>query len=270
MADFDPNDTTQATGDTGATQVPATQGTPAPAATQQENTQPQATQGGPHGTQGMVPSYRLREYAERIRALEAELNEHKPYRTKAEQYESQIRALVGVQKPSEEDSQADVVRQQFFKVFPWAKTYEDSHEKFQKLLDLSEQLEQQNNHYWRSYGQTSVDRLYEQANQVYGDQLTETGKSLLYYTLNGLVQNNPEAAARYENDPKFVQEFWKAFSSNLIDPVKRTATAATAQRAPKGLPQDTPAGVPVTQGPKPSNLDERVAQAWSVFDNRNK
>jgi len=89
---------------------------------------------------------------------------------------------------------------------------------------------------------------------------------MLHSNFVGFVQSSPELTARYSSDPKLIEDFWKAFSSGFIDPVRRASTAQVVNRAPGALPQDTPAGAPRVAGPpQAKDLDERAANAWLQY-----
>ena len=81
------------------------------------------------------------------------------------------------------------------------------------------------------------------------------------------MQTNPDLETRYQNDStNLVKDFWKAFSSQFIDPYRRADTAAVVNRIPQGLPQDTPGGAPqTTPVAKHTSLDDRANDAWARF-----
>jgi hypothetical protein len=112
-----------------------------------------------------------------------------------------------------------------------------------------------------------MDRLFTHASESLGSPLTEEGKRQLHSSFVGFVQSSPELTERYSNDPTIVEDFWKAFTSSFIDPVRRTASATVQGRVASAIvPQDRPgAPAPVSSGPKPANLDERANQAWALY-----
>lgn len=240
-----------------ASPVATTQATPAP-----------ATSGAPG--EGWVPSYRVRETREAaireantsFAAKEAE------YKRQLDQVQSQLRALVGAQPP--QNPEVDQVRQQFGGLYPGLAKLEEKAAQLEALLERAGDIENQNNHYWQSYGRQTMDNLFKAAEASLGAPLTDEGKRALHSSFVGFVQSSPELTARYAQDPTIVEDFWKAFSTSLIDPARRTAGAQVATRAAavQNLPQDTPGGTPQAQGaPKPANLDERVAMGWAQYQN---
>lgn len=256
---------TPATGDTGASAPPAA-ATPAasaaPAATPQA-AQPPAT-GGPG--EGWVPSYRVRETREAaLRESQSQwATKEAEYQSQLKQIQSQLHALVGVQP--QQNPEIAAVRGQFGQLYPGLSKIEERANEILGILERSEGLEEQNKHYWQSYGRQTMDRLFTHAQESLGSPLTDEGKRQLHAAFTGFVQSSPELEARYSNDPSLVQDFWKQFTSSFIDPVRRTASAAVAGRAPQALPQDTPGGAPrVSPAPAVGNLDERSAAAWAMY-----
>jgi hypothetical protein len=182
-----------------------------------------------------------------------------------EQLTKNLQALTGVQ-PQNADPVREV-RDQFGRVYPNLAKMEDQYEKFEQLLNRFPDLEAQQEHYWTSHATQTMDRLHTLAQADLGGNLSEAGKRNLQANFVGYLQSNPEAAQRYSYDPFVVNEFWKEFTSNFIEPVKRSSAANTLARAPQNLPQDAPSGNAITGGPaKPKDLDDRVGKAWDAFN----
>lgn len=264
---------TSSTGETAApppaTPAPAIQGTPAPAP---------AISGAPpvsattDDRSNWVPPHRLRETREAaLREAQSQFaTREAEIRREAEQYKSQLHALVGVQPP--QNPEVQTVKSQFANLFPGLAKMEERSAQLEQLLERSGDLQSQNDHYWQSYGRSTMDRLFSKASESLGAPLTDEGKRQLHASFTGYVQSSPELIERYSNDPTLVEDFWKAFTSSFIDPARRAATATVVGRAAAGsaLPQDIPGGVPrTTPAPQPANLDERADQAWALY-NQNK
>jgi hypothetical protein len=240
---------------------PASAASPTPGAAQ-----PPAT-GGEQGREGWVPSYRLRETREaaireaqeqwgsKETALQSELN----------QIRSQLHALVGVQPP--QNPEVTGIRSQFGQLYPGLAKLEERAQDLMGLIDRAGDIESQNAHYWQTYGRQTTDRLFTGAEKALGSPLTEEGKRTLHHAFVGFVQSSPELTARYASDPSLVDEYLQVFTSSLIDPVRRGAAASVAGRVTgTAIPQDRGGTVPpVSSGPKPANLDERVAQGWAQY-----
>ncbi len=221
----------------------------------------------PQGQEGWVPSYRIRETREAA-AREAQqqfTQREQQYQAEIQRIQQQLRSLVGVQPP--QNPEVDQVKSQFSKIYPGLDKLEERAQQLQDLIDRAGDIEAQNSHYWQSYGKQTMDRLFTHASESLGAPLTEEGKRQLHSSFVGFVQSSPELTERYSNDPSIVEDFWKAFTSSFIDPVRRTASATVAGRvASAAVPQDRPgAPAPVTPGPKPANMDERASQAWALY-----
>lgn len=247
-----------------ATPAPATPGAPAAApATPSAGTPAPATGGVP---EGYVPSYRLREQREQIlrESQSTWATKEAEMRAESERYRAQVLALTGVTAPP--DPAIANVRGQFGQLYPGLAALEEHANELLALREQAGSIQQQQQHYWESYGRSTMDSLYKTASDSLGP-LNDEAKRQLHTAFVGFVQSSPEMIARYERDPSIVTDFWKQFTSSFIDPVRRTAAAGIASRAPGALPQDTPGGVPqVPQAPKMNSLDERVAAGWAKYN----
>lgn len=264
-------------GDTPPTPAPATPGASAQPAIP-ANAAPTAT---PSGTQapatgapeGWVPSYRVRETREATqRELRKEFETREAaYRSELERINTQLQALVGVQP--QKNPQEDAVRSQFSQLYPGLSALEQRAQDIMSFLEQSNDIQAQNEHYWQTYGRQSMDKLFSLASNSYGSPISDEAKRVLHSSFVGFVQSSPEMTERYASDPTIVEDFWKAFSSSFIDPSRRAVASNVATRASVGAstPQDTPGGVPpMTPGPKPKDLDERVAMGWAQYNSTKK
>ncbi len=270
----DPNviGNTPAPSDTGGTPAPAPTGAPAPQATYVAPASPSAVPGGSPAPatgapgDGWVPSYRVRETRE---AAFREAQSHyerqlQNQRTEFERVQKQLQALVGVQGP--QNPEIDQVRKQFGQLYPGLAKLEERYGDIEGILARAGDFETQNQHYWQTYGQQTINKLFNLAQESYGQPLNDEQKRGLHTSFLGFVQSSPEMTQRYASDPTLVEEYWKVFSSSFIDPARRAATTQVAGRVPAGLPQDSPGGAPrTTPVPQAANLDERAAQAWAAY-----
>lgn len=261
-----------------STQAPATGESVAPAAPAAASSQavtPPASASQPpaEDRSNWLPPYRAREIRESAAREAATRYQTEVGQVKAEleRYRSQVQALVGV--TPQQTSEADTIKKQFFEIFPWAKKLEEKFPDVENLLERGNDMNAQVDHYWTSYGNQTMDRLYKLAGDSLGAPLNDNGKHLLHTSFVGFLQSSPELTQRYASDPSIVEDFWKQYSSSFIDPVRRASSAGIAQRAGQvaRLPQDTPAGVPQAGGaPKFGGLDDRVAAGWAEYQTRQK
>lgn len=254
----------------GGSGIPAAEPTPsvpaAPAVAATPPTAPAAppTSGAPDG---YVPSYRLRETREAVlrEAQTAYAQREATHRAELDRIQTQLHALVGVQPP--QNPQREAVRNQFGELYPGLSRLEARAQELEGLIERQGDLQAQNDHYWASYGRNTMDRLFSQAQESLGAPLTEEGKRQLHASFVGFVQSSPELTSRYSNDPSIVEDFWKQFTANFVEPARRIHAVATAGRAPGAIPQDLPGGAPrVGAAPTAQNLDERVAQGWQMYN----
>lgn len=259
---------------TPSTPAPAIMGAPAaPSATPTGTSQPPATGGTPSPGTDWVPSYRLREAREAAqRQAQTEYaSKEAAIRQEADRYRQQVLALTGVTPPP--NPEVDAVKQQFYTLFPRLKQLEEAGDELLAIRERAGDLEAQNQHYWSSYAQSTMDKVYAKTADALGVPLNEDAKRQLHSSFVGFVQSSPELNARYSSDPTIVEDFVKAFTSNFIDPVRRGASAAVTGRAAFGaaLPQDTPSGAPrATPAPQLANLDERTNAAWAQYQQTRK
>ena len=248
--------------------APASPAFASPVATPQVPAAPPIS-GVPEDRSNWVPPHRLREvretsqrqFAEKEAAYQAELN----------RYQNQLRALVGVTPPPNQEHGA--IRQQFDQVFgEGASSLFEKREQIEQYLERMQSVEAAMDHIWQSHAQQSMDRIYSHAEETLGAPVPPEGKRALHAAFTGWVQSYPEHEARYNrNDPTLVDEFWKTMASTLVDPARRTAAVGVASRGMQALPQDTPAGVPSPGlAPKPANLDERSNIAWAQYQSANR
>lgn len=221
----------------------------------------------PEDRSNWVPPYRIRETRESaLREAQTQFSQREQeYQARLNQIQSQLHALVGVH-PQNQNPEVDAVRSQFAKLYPNLAKLEDQADKVFGVIDKAGDLESQNGHYWQSYGRQTMDRLYSRAAESLGAPLTDEGKRSLHSSFVGFIQSSPELTDRYANDPSIVEDFWKAFTSSFIDPVRRTASATVTGRVPGNIPQDTPSGAPrATPTPGAKDLDERAQNAWAQY-----
>lgn len=216
---------------------------------------------------GWVPPYRIRETREQAyRQAQTEFQaQQAQLQAEYERVQGQLRALVGVQAP--ENPEVSQIRKQFGELFPKLARFENlDPERLEALLDQASNFENSTQHYWQQYGIQALSNLYKTAEDSLGAPLTPDGKALLHSQFLGWVSATPERGERYAQDPSIINDFWKEITSNLIDPVRRSATATVAGRVPTALPQDRPGGaVPTAPAPKYKDLDERTAAGWQRF-----
>lgn len=270
MSDFvDPNvtQTTPATPSVDSTPAPAIQGAPTPSGTPGPSAVPaQAPATGV--PDGYVPSYRLRETREQAMREAQRLIQQREaeYQRQVEEWRTKAQALAGF--GPQPDPEVETVKSQFAKLFPGLARLDDTKvEALLRLIDQAGDLEAQTDHYWRSYASSAVNRLFSVAEQDMGQPLSDEAKQTLQAQFTGYIQSDPRLINMYASDPTFVERYWKAFSANFIEPVRRISSAGAQTRAQAPIPQDTRGGVPATAPPaRPASMEDRVGLAWETYN----
>src|SRR5882672_1201369 len=138
---------TPAGGETSAPAAPAAASTPAatsPATSVQATPPAQAT---PSVPDGYIPRYRYNEATQRAEQAQAAIKQYESQmaqvKSELDRYRSQVQALVGV--TPQQTTEADAIKQQFFQLFPWAKTLESRFGDFEGLLEKGTAMEDQVN-----------------------------------------------------------------------------------------------------------------------------
>lgn len=201
------------------------------------------------------------------RQLQAEWGRREAeYNARLEQTQRQLQALAGVTPP--QNPEVEQVKSQFGNLYPGLAKIEDKAEAIMQIIERANDLQAQNEHYWSTHANRTMDSVYKAAETALGGQLNDDAKRHLYTSFIGYVQSSPELTQRYSQDPTIVDDFMRAFTSSFIDPVRRAASATVQGRASTigGLPQDTPSGsVRTNNAPKPANLDERAQLAFELY-----
>ena len=247
--------------------APATPGAPAPQSATPAAPPAPATGVVQDDRHDWVPPHRIRETREAAlrQAQQGWAQKETEYQQQLKQIQTQLHALVGVTPP--QDAEVASVRQQFAKLYPGLAKLEDKADNLLGLGDRAGDMEAQVGHYWQSYGQQTMDRLFEQASTALGGPLTDQAKRTLHAAFTGYVSSSPELEERYAHDPTIVQDFMKAFQASFIDPARRVAAATVTGRAATILPQDTPGGAPRSSPvPQLKDLDERAAAGWALYN----
>lgn len=199
-----------------------------------------------------APPHRMRETTAKARQLEAELNVMR----------RQMAALTGVEVPKAEDNdpESKAIKEQFYKLFPWAKKLEAHADKLEKLAGLDpDELSAPNQHYWTLLGQQTLRTLVEQAQESLGGELTPFARRTLSTSFMSWLESDDELALRYsQQDPALVTDFLKEYRNGILDPYRRRSTTATAPGNPQRrvMPRQGAAGVVAGQAPNRPKLGD--------------
>lgn len=189
------------------------------------------------------------------------------YQAQLQQIQRQLHAVVGVTPQG--DPQIEAVRQQFAQLYPGLAQLEQHAQELMQIREQAGNFETQQQHYWTSYGRQVMDRLFDRAQASVGSPLTNEAKRQLHSSFVGYLQSNPDLAERYANDPSVVEDFWKEFTSNFIDPARRGATAQVQTRVENQppVPRDTGGGIPRPATAPTGNSEDKLKIGWAQYLN---
>ena len=149
-----------------------------------------------------------------------------------EQAERRIRALAGVDTPSAEEADAEVVRKQFAKFFPQLAglTAED----IQALQDLKNQaagIQEATTHHYTLHGRRMLDSVTGAIQKNIGGTLTARQVARIERAYVQEAESNPEFLARHDaGDPKVVEEFVKDYIEDFFEPARRKVLQTEVDR----------------------------------------
>jgi hypothetical protein len=172
-----------------------------------------------------------------------------------------VQALAGVNPTSDEETEAEEIRQRFTKLFPGLAKLNDSQmfEKLEKLLGMSDALERTTQHYWGKHGTGVLSQIEKKIAEEVGKPLTDRQIKAIRSRYVIEAENNPEFAQRHEDDPdKVVEEFTKEWIEDWFEPARRKFTAdevARQRRVPGGRDRQLVTG----PGQKPIDLKDSKA-----------
>lgn len=162
--------------------------------------------------------------------------------------EKRVRALVGVEPKSEEEAEAEQVREQFKKMFPALSRLNDEQvaafiERMMEQTESNEGIEQQ---YWADRAQQMTDGVIEAIEEQLGYELTERQKQQVRTEYGMTAHRDPEFLKRHERgDRKLIAEFAKSYVDEVVEPIRKNSTRQQLDRqrpVPGGKDRSTPAG----------------------------
>lgn len=231
---------TQTSGQPSQNTNPGTQGQP------QSTTQPSTTTGTGQAPppefkysedrSKWIPPHRLSEVS--TRATQAE--------TRAAELQRQVQALTSTVPKDEQAQKAEVIQEQFYKMFPWAKSFKDlSDDQIQKLLDTPTQVESANqfvNQGWERHAKQMTGTLIDDVSQVLGGKLDADSQSDLKIAFGSFIQREVQKAEKtgeigadlqkyIDGDESVVKDFAKKWTDRWFTPARRQVTSQEVNRS---------------------------------------
>lgn len=190
---------------------------------------------------------------------------------------SRVAALSGVKPPAAPTNpEHEEIRRQFLSIFP---EYQELAGMLDDLKGLKERLgdfdpktvASAQERQYEVLGNQTLARVHERATKLFGGELNPIAKQSLEMTFGAWIYNNPDLHGRYEmQDPKLIDEFFKAYQEGILDPFRRTSTTASAPRdnVVRRLPR-AGSGAPTVPGQaplKPADTDEYHGAAFRALE----
>jgi len=149
-------------------------------------------------------------------------------------------------------------------VYPGLSKLEAIADKLSGLKDFDPAVvtQSQEAHY-ETLGNQALARLSERAAEVFGGELSPMARQSLEMTFGAWVHGNPDLHGRYAmQDPKLFDEFFKEYTTGILDPYRRKVTTTTAPRdnAIRRLPRGG-AGSSIP-GPGPRSLQPADSEEY--------
>lgn len=195
---------------------------------------PDPQQGKPKGTEDVDAKHRglvadiqkerkaRQELERRIAAYEAEIARER----------NRVKALAGLEPQSDEDREAEEIRQRLRQIEPGlAKLLDDETlKRLDKVIQMADTLERTTQHYWGRHGLNSLGAIEKKISDTFGELSPRQVKAIraAYVTE---AETNEEFARRHEEDPEaLIEEFSKNWIEDWFESSKRRVTADEVQR----------------------------------------
>jgi hypothetical protein len=222
---------------------------------------------------GFIPQYRLREVTERNRQLAARVD----YFERQQQMAQQQPAPRPAAPAGPDDPESEVIRQQFFKLFPWAKNFQaaldanpDLIDRLQDTVKVVPQFQSQMDQQWQAAGASALRMLSAKGGELYGGDMNPSVQRAHELAFIDRIERDPELRQRYlqGDHDALVREYWQEMTTHMYDPIRRRAAVTNQQRAVRvaRVPSSGPASQALGKGaPKPKteeDVHEAAAQAY--------
>lgn len=154
----------------------------------------------------------------------------------AAEWKRKVEALTGLNPPSKEDADTELVRNKIKELFPEIAD-------LGSITEMKAALEEQQVRGYAQHSKGMMAKIHEGIAAEYGD-LTDRQKRRIDAAYLYENQSNPEFHARHnQGDPTLIVDFVKEMVEDLVDPIKKKVTAAEATRfrpVPGGRDRSTP------------------------------
>lgn len=201
-----------------------------------QNTQQSNSQQRPAGSNGAADNTRdagiLADLQKERRARQALETERATMRAELDAERRRVQALAGVNPRSDEETEADAIRQRFAKVFPGLAKLSDA--QIDKLLATAERgdsMDEAMQHHWQTHARGQLSTLTTELADAIGGELTPRQATAIKKAFTSEAEGDPAFLARYEaGDPTLIKEFVRQWVEDWYEPARRQVTADTVQR----------------------------------------
>lgn len=180
------------------------------------------------------------EYEKSVAAKDAELAEWK----------RKVGALSGIKPQDPKEADTDLVRAKMLELYPELG-------ELGSISEIKDALEQQEIRGWAAHGTRIIGQIHQKIASELGVEVLSDRQKRFINAAYSFENENPDFHARHNaGDPKLIEEFVKDIVDNMVEPIRKKATASEASRfrpVPGGRDRSTP-----IKGEKPKTGEEML------------
>lgn len=146
--------------------------------------------------------------------------------------QKRVRALAGLETPSDEQVETDEIKSKLFAMFPQLKKLTDDKllAAIEKLAGMSDTLERTTQHYWSKHGINSLQGIEKKISEAYGE-LTDRQIAKIRAAYVTQAENDPEFAKKHMEDPEsLIESFSKEWIEDFFTPAERKVLSREVTR----------------------------------------
>jgi hypothetical protein len=198
-----------------------------------------------------VPSHVGRQQSEKFAAERAQIQAQLQFERE------RVAALSGTKFQAPADPEQDGIRAQFAKLYPGLAKMESMAEKFEKIAAFDfDGLKQSQEQSWTAHGNQVLQTLATKVKAAYGGaELTPKALKRITTAFVHEVRDEPEMRDRYDaGDLTIIDDFIKDYTSGVLDPYRRSTSAAAAPRSTIASKLPRGGGSSAIVGNRPASL----------------
>lgn len=186
---------------------------------------------------------------------------------RAVERDRQIAALTNARPPSEQEADADAIRERFNQLYPHlGDLTADDVMALREMVAQRDQLAQTVQHHWTEHSKRMLNSVYGKLETELGT-LTERQKHKIAALYVAEAEGTEGFLARHDTgDPALVEEFVKSYLEDTVDPVRRRTTMNELGRQ-RTVPRGGDRDIPPTGG-KPIDVKDDKAVMDFLMESR--